>query len=134
MPEGIQQHRKKGWRLPEGAVSVARPSRWGNPYRVESESGLTLVGQDFVKTWRVTDRDGGYLVRRLRSRDQATMIAVQAHWTWLELELGQNPQLAQELVLALAGRDLACFCPVGTPCHRDYLLTVANFWVQEEEQ
>ena len=31
----IQLRRTKGWRKPPGAVVVARPSRWGNPYRVE---------------------------------------------------------------------------------------------------
>jgi ribosomal protein S27AE len=34
-PERIQLSRAKGWRKPEGAVVVARPSRWGNPFRVE---------------------------------------------------------------------------------------------------
>jgi len=31
MPKRIQLKRVRGWRLPENAVSVARPSRWGNP-------------------------------------------------------------------------------------------------------
>jgi uncharacterized protein DUF4326 len=35
----IQLRRSRGWRLPAGTVSVARPHRWGNPYRVE-ERGL----------------------------------------------------------------------------------------------
>jgi hypothetical protein len=30
----VQLRRTKGWRKPDGAVVVARPSRWGNPYRV----------------------------------------------------------------------------------------------------
>jgi hypothetical protein len=25
----------QGWRKPEGAIVVARPSRWGNPFRIE---------------------------------------------------------------------------------------------------
>jgi hypothetical protein len=28
----IQRKRTKGWRMPEGAVYVGRPSRWGNPF------------------------------------------------------------------------------------------------------
>src|SRR5512132_4400895 len=31
--------RSRGWRMPPGGVSVARPTRWGNPYLVE-EYGL----------------------------------------------------------------------------------------------
>lgn len=26
----------------------------------------------------------------------------------------------------LTGHDLACWCPLGTPCHADVLLTVLN--------
>jgi hypothetical protein len=37
MPERIQQKRTAGWRKPENTVSVARPSRWGNPFRITHE-------------------------------------------------------------------------------------------------
>lgn len=30
----VQQRRAAGWRKPSGAVSVARGTRWGNPYMV----------------------------------------------------------------------------------------------------
>jgi hypothetical protein len=32
-PVRIQLRRTKGWRMPENTVSVARPGRWGNPFR-----------------------------------------------------------------------------------------------------
>ena len=34
MPARIQLRRTKGWRKPEGAVVVSRPSRWGNPFPI----------------------------------------------------------------------------------------------------
>nr|WP_269151981.1 DUF4326 domain-containing protein [Pseudomonas luteola] len=34
LPARIQLRRIKGWRLPEGAVRVARPGKWGNPFSV----------------------------------------------------------------------------------------------------
>lgn len=34
-PRRVQQRRTKGWRKPENTVSVARPSKWGNPYPVD---------------------------------------------------------------------------------------------------
>lgn len=34
MPKRIRLSRTRGWRLPEGAVVVSRPTRWGNPYAV----------------------------------------------------------------------------------------------------
>jgi hypothetical protein len=30
MPQRIQRQRTKGWRMPENAVYVGRPTRWGN--------------------------------------------------------------------------------------------------------
>lgn len=30
----IQRQRTKGWRMPEGAIYVGRPSKWGNQFRV----------------------------------------------------------------------------------------------------
>jgi hypothetical protein len=38
MPKRIQRRRTKGWRMPEGAIYVGRPTRWGNPYRVTGMS------------------------------------------------------------------------------------------------
>lgn len=34
MAERIHLRRTKGWRKPAGAVTVARPSKWGNPHKV----------------------------------------------------------------------------------------------------
>jgi hypothetical protein len=35
MPKRFQIRRTKGWRKPENAVYVGRPTRWGNPYSIE---------------------------------------------------------------------------------------------------
>ena len=52
MPVRIQQRRLKGWRKPPGAVSVARPGRWGNPFPVENGDHATAVRQfeDYLKS------------------------------------------------------------------------------------
>lgn len=33
-PIRIQRKRTKGWRMPENAVYVGRPTIWGNPFKV----------------------------------------------------------------------------------------------------
>lgn len=33
-PKRIQRRRTKGWRWPDGAILVGRPTKWGNPWRV----------------------------------------------------------------------------------------------------
>ncbi|WP_079045823.1 DUF4326 domain-containing protein [Carbonactinospora thermoautotrophica] len=47
---------------------------------------------------------------------------VRAYTQWLS----QQPNLLAAAREELAGRDLACDCPLGVPCHADYLLHVAN--------
>jgi hypothetical protein len=36
-PVRIQLSRKAGWRMPPNSVSVARPSKWGNPFKIGKE-------------------------------------------------------------------------------------------------
>ena len=45
-PKRIQLRRTCGWRLPARTVVVARPSKWGNPFR---------VGPDVTPDMAVTD-------------------------------------------------------------------------------
>jgi hypothetical protein len=42
-PKRIQVRRTRGWRLPEGTVYVARPSHWGNPFRVGDRAALVAA-------------------------------------------------------------------------------------------
>ncbi len=81
-------------RVPEGAVKVTRPGRWGNPHPVGKAC-----------------RDcGGGTVHDL---DEA-----------LELFLRDVDRAAVRR--DLRGRDLACWCPIGQPCHAELLLQIAN--------
>ena len=41
MPIRIQRKRTKGWRMPDGAVYVGRPTKWGNPYQVGTVAAPT---------------------------------------------------------------------------------------------
>ena len=33
-PKRIQRKRAKGWRTPDGAIYVGRPTRYGNPFKI----------------------------------------------------------------------------------------------------
>jgi hypothetical protein len=52
-PRRIQLKRTKGWRIPENTVSVARPHRHGNPFRV-GDFGIPDAATAVVrfKEWR----------------------------------------------------------------------------------
>lgn len=105
-PQRIHQKRVKGWRKPEGAVSVVRGTDWGNPFKV----GDTLWHAGTFGRERV---DIGL--------DITPALAVAMFETWVT-QNGYAGQIRDEL----AGRDLMCFCKPGEPCHADVLLRIAN--------
>lgn len=96
-PERIQLSRRRGWRIPEGAVSVARPHRYGNPFVVGTpENGGNIGPKTAVAMFRAALLDG---------RLQFSVAEVRRE---------------------LRGRSLACWCRLDEPCHADVLLEVAN--------
>lgn len=97
MPKRIQLRRTKGWRKPAGAVVVARPTKWGNPFRVGERCDTPSGGHTVV-------RDRAHAVALFRASRHA-----------------RRPDIVQ-----LRGRDLACWCPLDQPCHADVLLEIAN--------
>jgi hypothetical protein len=114
-PKRIQRKRTKGWRMPEGAVYVGRPTKWGNPY--DWREYPTLVrgfGADDGEPTRVSDA----------SRKRFAVVdfkSVCVH----EIGSFQYPS-RDEIRRELAGKDLACWCPLDQPCHADVLLELAN--------
>ena len=96
-PRRIQLRRTKGWRKPAGAVVVSRPSKWGNPISIGD-----VINGKFV------DRKGAVEAYRMHL------------WTF------HGEKLRESLDKELRGKDLACWCKPGEPCHADVLLEVAN--------
>jgi hypothetical protein len=45
-PRRVQLRRTKGWRMPPHTVSVARPTKWGNPFTV-AEHGARLAVENY---------------------------------------------------------------------------------------
>jgi hypothetical protein len=98
-PQRIQLRRAKGWRLPEGAVVVSRPSRWGNPCKVGGAVDREYASAAY-SSWIEGDRIGA--------------------------EIYGTPPTISEIRAALAGKDLACWCDHKGHCHADILLHLAN--------
>ena len=112
MPERIQLRRTKGWRKPEGAVVVARPRRWGNPYTLDLYR-IDYPDCDAVETRRMAVSDFRGMVEG--KWDGPTSDDIDADY----------PDRAT-IRAELRGKDLACWCPLDQPCHADVLLEIAN--------
>jgi hypothetical protein len=119
MPRRIQLSRQKGWRKPEGAIVVARPSRWGNPFSVER------WGRERALTWFKMLASGIWDPQQLVGLTDAEYDDVyRSRNEWLARHHHLHPtDLARS---DLAGHDLACWCPLDQPCHADVLLELAN--------
>ena len=102
----IQRQRTEGWRKPEGCMIVDRTSDFGNPFTVaqlmdigyrEPEARATAIAE--FRPW----------LRGSRS-----------NWTSTEGDQRREKILAR--LPELHGKDLACPCAPGEPCHADVLL------------
>jgi hypothetical protein len=128
MPERIRLSRRKGWRKPENAVVVARPSRWGNPFRVDGGSVFGLAWgeiRDYPIGARFPKRDSYAVYTSHSDRGAAVAKAVELFRTYAEVTRRDFPDEFEAWIAPLRGRDLACWCP-HEPCHADVLLELAN--------
>jgi hypothetical protein len=122
LPKRIQRRRTKGWRMPEGAVYVGRPTRWGNPYAVgdrvtvQSDDGLT------------DDLEGplGATPAMVAAAYRDLMWCRLAHYAHEHPEDAAYSDEWQQALVQLRGRNLVCWCPLDQPCHADVLLDLAN--------
>ncbi|MGW4581851.1 DUF4326 domain-containing protein [Rhodococcus aetherivorans] len=101
--------------MPEGVVYVGRPTIWGNPYRVET------VGQT---THHVMRDSWVCSTHHSRSKAEARGDAVRRLRHLIEHD--RDPWGVDRIRTELAGKDLACWCPLDQPCHADVLLEIAN--------
>lgn len=109
MPERIQLSRAKGWRMPPNTVRVTRPGRWGNEFRIG----------DLVQRFSAER-----ICENIKVVDAATAVAL--YQERMDLALSQHPKIMREAFSELRGKNLACWCKLGAPCHADVLLHLAN--------
>ena len=143
----IQRQRTKGWRMPEGAIYVGRPSRWGNPWPVTGDIQPWLA----LALGQRADKAG---------RQASAVIAYRAWMTGTPLPVPTDDQLPDEggsleysdgtvrkvsslpvgMGLMMLARypigvperpdieplrdatALVCWCGLDEPCHGDVLI------------
>lgn len=123
-PKRLQRKRTKGFKLPEGAVYVGRPTRFGNPVRITPERSE----RDGRLMYRVhgspMDIGGGPAYNDLQT---ARYFAAKFFkWDLLNGRYGDAYPSLEEIRRELAGKDLACWCALESACHADALLEIAD--------
>jgi hypothetical protein len=142
-PQRIQLSRRKGFDLQAAslalnglpAVVVARPSKFGNPFRLdgtwqESFRALALVGDaskasrraaviELHRLWLTADWSKA--VKPGSEDDKRTAWQREV----MTVQGDRKPPTVEEIRRELGGKNLACWCPPG-PCHADVLLKIAK--------
>lgn len=98
-PIRVTLSRKKGWRMPANTVKVCRPGRFGNPFIVGKDRNQRQA-VDCFRMWLTTP----HITAGIPNKKQAILDGLES----------------------LRGKNLACFCKPGTPCHADILLEISN--------
>lgn len=97
--------------MPPNTVSVARPGKWGNRYRV-GDMAQRFSKEKICETFTIETAEQSVACFREE----------------MEQHLA-NPK-AEPCVRAalneLRGKNLACYCRLDAPCHRNVLLELAN--------
>ena len=103
-PTRVTLSRAKGWRMPENTVKVDRRTVWGNPFTVGDRVQVTPDDPIAV------------------CFSQAE--AVEAYRYLINLPMMAT--FREKVAEHLRGKNLACWCKPGQPCHADVLLELAN--------
>lgn len=104
-PIEVQRRRSKGWKIPPNTLSVTRPGPWGNPF-VVGEFGTR---EECVKAHKILLMGFIYVGPNPSMKEQKKYY-----------------NFVKENIHKLKGKNLACFCKIGDPCHRQILLKIAN--------
>src|SRR5688572_2257680 len=134
MPVRIQRRRVKGWKMPEGAVYVGRPTKWGNKFRVGGHYKRGAVGEG-IPRWQMSflylEAAEGYQDSTYTTIGCRTEAVEWCRWYYTA---NWSADERWAMFAELRGKDLACWCPLHQPCHADVLLELANAARAGEDQ
>jgi hypothetical protein len=97
--------------MPEDAVYVGRPTRWGNPWRVVRERRSWLDEAAHRHPHSVYDPARQSYLGSFACEDRARYWAAQGFRRDFDGDLAP-----------LRDKRLACWCPLDQPCHADVLI------------
>lgn len=131
-PVRLQLSRRKGFNLQAlsqatnglPAVKVTRRGPWGNPFEVWQDT------YESAPNWHVSD--GPCHWGPFTTKAEAVAEAVRLHRAEITVEGPHNHRLKRpvptrsDIIKALRGKNLACWCALSAPCHADVLLELAN--------
>jgi hypothetical protein len=123
-PVGLQLSRRKGFDLQAlsratnglDAINVARPGKLGNPFTVTNAIEMGFAREETAQRFVVECFD-----------QWLGPLSTYGHPIWWEgVEAHNRRNYIWEQMSHLRGKNLACWCGLDQPCHRNVLLWLAN--------
>lgn len=109
--------------MPPNTIGIARPSALGNPYVVGQDAEVHLLDVDGHECYEIVEVTSGLAVALYRSL-----------WEWrlfspVVVGDAEDEAWRQRHIATMErarGKNVACFCGLGDPCHGDVVLELAN--------
>jgi hypothetical protein len=113
--------------MPEGAIYVGRPGRWGNSVAVHGRATDIRVGDVYDWPTITSYFDGARFDVEFLIVNGLVTITREIAAAMFRLDLVTwNHDTRTRWLAPLRGHDLVCWCPLDQPCHADVLLELAN--------
>jgi len=115
----VQRKRTKGYKLPPNTKYVGRPTKWGNPFKLDPEGYIMIknINKNIIDTYIYWSATSGFEIEDI--------CFLYKKWILGELEYNILPKPPD--INELIGYDnLSCFCPLSKPCHADVLIEILN--------
>lgn len=114
----VQRKRTKGWKMPENTIYVGRPTKWGNPIKLEGD--MIYINASYrrkiLDPWVYYNQgdidDVLHLYRHILKGTQFKDVDLQ-YW---------SDKFKENDIEELRGKNLACFCSLSSKCHADILI------------
>lgn len=98
--------------MPENTLYVGRPTKWGNPFKKGCEvDSYMILGFD--------RSDKLYYGEGVNILSNAEAVSLFEKYCLTEKFKG-------DIRNELKGKNIACFCRIGSPCHGEKILEIAN--------
>lgn len=117
-PIRIQRKRTKGWKMPENTLSVTRPGKYGNIFKVGEILSYT---RRITKVNKDSSISGRLYTGKLKVKNKKH--SLQLYRDYAESKFDNGEWDKEEI---LKYDYIACWCALDKPCHVDILLELAN--------
>ncbi len=137
-PHRVQRKRVRGFNMPANTIYVGRPSKWGNPFILQDGSDIIYIDASYRRKMLYP---GAFLtLGTLEDVIQMYEEIVQGEFPhYLEMQdfadiAGFSADVQHWIahfkkinIKELAGKNLACWCPLDKPCHAEHIIENCKF-------